>query len=576
MLGKSEIVTTPERSRLMASVRQSGTSAELAVRKIVRDCGVDYQTKAKDLPGTPDLVSREEMWAIFVHGCFWHAHEGCKLWKIPKSNRAFWRKKFSDNRRRDKTNIESLEKIGYSVLVVWECELGNKNKLEGKIRRFLAQRKLNRGNKRETTNNRVEGQKIAAQADGAREEFGYSKSGKFVVRTVRLPTSRETLTKIQIKNANTNSEAQSAFDYAFLRKCDPPTQSHHSPIVRVVDLFCSCGGLSLGAAEACRAVGKQFLSVAAVDWDKIALEVYKRNFRCRKTYPRDITDLLDGNIGSKPTDNELFFLNKVKDVDILLAGPPCQGYSDLNNYTRRNDSRNALYERVARLAEIAKPEHILIENVPAVIHGREGAVQKSIDVMRELGYEVDSGVVDLTAIGVPQKRRRHVVIASASKTLSVRDVVEKYHVEQERPVGWAIGDLADEPRNGIFTVPSRHTEENMRRIAYLHENDAYDLPNRLRPKCHRNGGHSYKSMYGRLRWDEPAQTITGGFGSPGQGRFIHPTRPRTLTPHEAARLQFFPDFFDFSNVEKRTSLVKMIGNAAPMKLSYVFCLEMLA
>lgn len=563
----------------MSRVRQTGTSAELAIRRIIHNCGVDYQTKAKDLPGTPDLVSRGEMWAIFVHGCFWHAHEGCKLWKIPKSNRAFWRKKFSDNRRRDKTNIESLEKIGYSVLVVWGCELENEKKLKRKIRKFLMRCKSRHGDRQMTMtiDKYAGGQMVGIHVNGKREEFKYSKSGKSVVRIVNLADGREVSTRIKIENVGPNDgNAQSSFDYAFLRMRHPHEQSPSSPPVRVVDLFCGCGGLSLGAMEACRALGKLFLPVAAVDNDSEALEVYKRNFRLLKTYLHDITDILDGEIGSKPTNNELLFLKEVKNVDILLAGPPCQGYSDLNNRTRRCDSRNALYERVARFVETVEPEHVLIENVPAVIHGRERAVQRSIDVMRELGYKVDSGIVDLAAIGVSQKRRRHVVIASTSKTISVQDVIEKYSAGQARSVKWAIGDLEDEPPNGIFTSPSQHTEENIRRIVYLHKNDVYDLPNRLRPQCHRNDGHSYKSMYGRLRWDEPAQTVTSGFGSPGQGRFIHPTKLRTLTPHEAARLQFFPDVFDFSNVEKRTALAEMIGNAAPMKLSYVFCLELLA
>lgn len=463
------------------------------------------------------------------------------------------------------------------MLVVWECELENEKKLEKKVRGFLMRRKSGHDNRQETTNECVEGQKIASRVDGKREEFGYSRSGKSVIRVVRLADGQKVSTRIQIKNMGLNGEdARSIFDHAFLRKRCPPAQSRRSPIVRVMDLFCGCGGLSLGAMEACRAVGKRFLPIAAVDKDSMSLKVYKRNFQCRRIYHRDITDILDGSIGSEPTDNERLFLREVKDVDILLAGPPCQGYSDLNNRSRRNDPRNALYERVARFVEIAKPEHVLIENVPTVIHGKEGAVQRSIDVMRELGYRVDSSIVNLAAIGVPQKRKRHVVTASSSKALSVRNVVKKYSVKRERSVWWAIGDLEDELPNGTFTTPSQHTEENMRRISYLHENDAYDLPDRLRPQCHRDGGHSYKSMYGRLRWNEPAQTITSGFVSPGQGRFVHPTRPRTLTPHEAARLQLFPDFFNFSDVEKRTSLAEMAGNAAPMKLSYVFCLELLA
>ena len=111
-------------------------------------------------------------------------------------------------------------------------------------------------------------------------------------------------------------------------------------------------------------------------------------------------------------------------------------------------------------------------------------------------------------------------------------------------------------------------------MAFLHKNDLYDLPNRLRPKCHRSGT-TYKAAYGRLKWDEPANTITSGFGSPGQGRYVHPSNIRTLTPHEAARLQFFPDYFDFGD-ETKTSLARMIGNAVPSKLSYIFCMEILS
>ena len=397
------------------------------------------------------------------------------------------------------------------------------------------------------------------------------------MRTTHFANGRKISTRIARKTTCPDDEdAQSAFDYAFLRERAFPVQSDGAPIIRTVDLFCGCGGLSLGAKEACRALGKRFLPVVAVDKDPISLKVYEHNFQCRRTYTCDISDILNGEIGSRPTNNEDHFLEEVNDVDLLLAGPPCQGYSDLNNRTRRNDPRNVLYERVARFVELARPRHVLIENVSTAIHGREGAVRRSLHVIRRLGYKVDSDVVNLVAIGVPQKRKRHVVIASISKTLSVREVVDKHRIKSERSVRWAIGDLRDEPSDGIFTTPSRHTRENMRRIRYLHEKDRFDLPNWLRPACHRKGRHSYKSMYGRLRLDEPAQTITGGFGSPGQGRFVHPTKLRTLTPHEAARLQFFPDFFDFSLVQKRTSLAEMIGNAAPMKLSYVICLDLLA
>lgn len=130
-------MTTPDRSHLMARVRQSGTSLELAVRRIVDSLGTAYETNPNDLPGTPDLVNRKNMWVIFVHGCFWHAHEGCRLSTIPKRNRDFWKKKFSDNRQRDKQKIEQLKKLGYSTLIIWKCELENENELKRKIHNFL-------------------------------------------------------------------------------------------------------------------------------------------------------------------------------------------------------------------------------------------------------------------------------------------------------------------------------------------------------------------------------------------------------------------------------------------------------
>ena len=99
-------------------------------------------------------------------------------------------------------------------------------------------------------------------------------------------------------------------------------------------------------------------------------------------------------------------------------------------------------------------------------------------------------------------------------------------------------------------------------MKWLIENDRYNLPNQMRPKCHHDD-HTYLSMYGRLDWDEPAQTITTGFGSMGQGRYVHPSRPRTITPHEAARLQTFPDFFDFGEDTTRKTWAHVIGNAVP-------------
>ena len=151
-----------------------------------------------------------------------------------------------------------------------------------------------------------------------------------------------------------------------------------------------------------------------------------------------------------------------------------------------------------------------------------------------------------------------------------RDLTAAFPTDSQEPVAVSdyLDDIQDESehRTDMYCTPSRMTPRNRKRVEYLFKHDVYNLPNKQRPPCHKNG-HSYISMYGRLHWDQPAQTITTGFGCMGQGRFVHPTRPRVITPHEAARIQGFPDFFDFSAASTRRSLQDLIGNAVPPLIS---------
>ena len=127
---------------------------------------------------------------------------------------------------------------------------------------------------------------------------------------------------------------------------------------------------------------------------------------------------------------------------------------------------------------------------------------------------------------------------------------------------WAIHDLLNVKNGAAFDTPNQRSEENRKRMAYLFDHGLYDLPNTQRPECHRDREHRYTSVYGRLRWDRPAQTITTGFRAMGQGRYVHPQRRRTITPHEAARLQTLPDWLDVGEAD-RGVLAKAIGNAVP-------------
>jgi DNA (cytosine-5)-methyltransferase 1 len=396
------------------------------------------------------------------------------------------------------------------------------------------------------------------------------------VRYLILPNGQKIRSEMAISpTAPMNENAQSIYDYSFLRLKEKP-KNDFSEVVSAVDLFSGCGCLSLGAMEAATAIGKKFTPLFAIEKDPDALAVYTDNFKPAKTYSKDICSLIDGPIGAEETPTEIELSRNYLSgfvPTLVLAGPPCQGYSSLNNFHRQTDERNKLYERVARFVELISPTHILIENVPTVVHSLDNVVRRTIQLLESKGYFVDNEVINLADIGVPQLRKRHVVIASKKHKISIKQTVEKHRVEQKRTFEWAAGDLQDRSNVPLLDTQTKHSKENIGRIKYLHDNNLYTLPDIERPKCHQKK-HGYKSMYGRIKANEPAQTITSGFCSPGQGRYVHPTRVRTITPHEAARLQLIPDYYDFSKVKTRRSLSMMIGNAAPMKLSYIFCLEL--
>lgn len=403
----------------------------------------------------------------------------------------------------------------------------------------------------------------------------YSSAGSTGTRVVTRSNGEKSVSTIPLERRGESPFR--SYEYARLTGNRPALGDGRD--VHIVDLFSGCGGLGVGIEEACRALDLKAINTLAVDFDRQAAAVYEANLQPQRMHVGDIGALLDGDHGTEPTPLEEQLIDFVGDVDLLVGGPPCQGHSTLNNRSRNDDPRNELYLKMVRFAEAARPGAVIVENVPGVVNDRR---KKVVDLARErlttLGYHVDDGVIAAHEIGVPQRRRRHFLLAHADRLVCIRDIADTYRQEAP-PIEWAIDDLAETHRDSEFDRPSTPSPENRRRMEYLFEAGAdgeqrYDLPNHLRPPSHRNG-HTYPAVYGRMHPGEPSPTITSGFGSMGQGRFVHPHQPRTLTPHEAARIQGFPDWFDFAAASTRTALAQMIGNAVPPRLAYVVALEML-
>lgn len=355
-----------------------------------------------------------------------------------------------------------------------------------------------------------------------------------------------------------------------------------SPI-RIVDLFCGCGGFSVGVRNAATAVGLRSKVVFAADVDAAPLRVYRRNLRPLRSAQSNVETLLDYTLPPRGTEedfrpesayitHELAVLRDT--VDILIAGPPCQGNSNLNNRTRRVDPRNDLYFDAVISGIAIRAKVIAIENVPAVTQARQDVVTRSIRLLESAGYRTLDSARVLTAsdYGTPQTRRRHFLIAALEGRHMASASFESCRVGAIS-AGRALLDFLDfQPSATTFDRPSALSKENERRVRYLLDRNEYDLPDEERPDCHRTKAHNYGSIYGRIHPDEPAPTITTGFLSPGRGRFTHPFLPRSLTPREGARLQGFGDDFDWhppGHTLTRSDYAQMIGSAVPPQLGFV-------
>lgn len=321
-----------------------------------------------------------------------------------------------------------------------------------------------------------------------------------------------------------------------------------------IDLFCGCGGLSQGLKQA------GFNILLAVDNLKEAVESYKLNHPEVSCLQRDIATLTAAQIRK--------LLGK-RELDLLAGCPPCQGFSSvrrLNKGRSVRDARNMLLLEFLRIVKITKPKTIMLENVPAL--ERYFLFKQFLKGLAKVGYHIDYSVVDIARYGVPQRRRRFVLVGSRLGPIKIKQATEL-----TRTVRDAIGSLSppfksSDPLHKMIPKHTKRIRDIIRRIP-KNGGSWSDLPKRYWLDCHTKENVGFNDIYGRLRWDTVSSTITGGCLNPSKGRFLHPTKNRVITPREAALLQSFPKRYRFPTNIPRGVLASLIGNALPPKFSRI-------
>ncbi|MBO7470044.1 MAG: DNA cytosine methyltransferase [Bacteroidales bacterium] len=352
----------------------------------------------------------------------------------------------------------------------------------------------------------------------------------------------------------------------------------------VIDLFSGCGGFSVGFERA------GYRIIKAVEYDKTIAVSYSHNHKATIMYAEDI-----GKI-----DNEDHFT--CGESDVIIGGPPCQGFSMAGARIREknafmNDPRNFLFRHYVNVVKIVRPKVFLLENVKGILSKDKGAIFKEIvsafsnpDNFEGDRYYLHYKVCKAVEYGVPQQRERVVVIGVLNHDFNIDEVFEfarrnilkkDKHFFDAVSLRDAISDLGHPTIDGITElqpcqsryqeflregcdktsnhIASKHNAIAINRMQHIEVGQNWEVLNEDIHSVH-------SGAYGRLAWDKPTMTITTRFDTPAGGRFIHPVENRTLTPREAARIQSFPDSFEF--LGNKTIVCRQIGNAVPPKMAY--------
>lgn len=327
--------------------------------------------------------------------------------------------------------------------------------------------------------------------------------------------------------------------------------------IACVDLFCGAGGLTHGF------ILEGLPVVAGIDLDPACRFPYTENNVGARFLERDI---------SKVTSDELKELFGDAELTILAGCAPCQPFS---TYAQRyeldgKDGKWGLLYQFARLVKASMPDVITMENVPTV--AKHEVFHDFVDTLKRLGYEVWFDIIDSSLYGVPQMRRRLVLLASKHGNIQIIAPTHKKPITVKRAIGRLRPLRAGEASPGDkLHVASTLSEKNLRRIQFSTPGGTWrEWPEDLIADCHKaETGRTYPGVYGRMEWDKPAPTMTTQCYGFGNGRFGHPQQDRAISLREAAILQSFPRHYKFIPKDGEVSfkaLGRLIGNAVPVDL----------
>ena len=341
------------------------------------------------------------------------------------------------------------------------------------------------------------------------------------------------------------------------------------PIYSVVDLFAGCGGLTAGFLRANSGVGA-FQPIGAVDSDLDSAATYSAN--------------LGGHVFLGDIEDWLLGAHHPETADVVLGGPPCQGFSPLGRQDV-TDQRNALWQQYVEAVHTLRPKFFVLENVREFLKSEQfGELVAACRAGHRLeDYEIEFFVLDSSLYGAPQRRRRAIVIGrlrglppleeppQRSRRSTVRDAFEGLRAEvRMRDLPDRNADFQGRRVLGPFVGEELHvtrffTQLSLDRYRSIPPGgNRFDLPYRLQAPCWRAHRTGSADVMGRLVWDKPSVTIRTEFFKPEKGRYLHPEEDRPLTHQEAARLQGFPD--DYQWYGSKYSIARQIGNAVPLQL----------